>query len=283
MSNQSSQKIDYLVIGHVSRDVARETAENGYTPGGTVTFSGRMAQALGCHTAVLTSTAADYDLAEILPDIEIEVIPAAQNTIFDNIYQANHRVQILHSVAETITAAAVPDAWREAAIVHLGPIANEVDPAIIDLFPHSLIGLTPQGWMRRWKEDGRVYAKRFREAQTLFQKATAVIISEEDLLDPAMLTEYKSWAHILVMTENYAGCTVFVDGEAQQVPAPKIELVEPTGAGDIFATAFFIQLKRNGGDPIEAAAFANFVAAHSVTQTNLAAKVTAWQKAHSHF
>lgn len=271
--------IDYLVVGTTTRDVVPGTVPHRYTAGGTATYSGRLAQALGCTTAVLTSASARYALSELFPNIQLKVVPAEQDTIYDNIYEANRRVQILHGVSSNITPADVPMEWTNASILHLGPLNNDVDPHIVDLFPNSLIGLTPQGWMRRWDSAGRVYAQRFEAAEWILGKADAVVISEEDLLDDTMLDEFRRWSNILVMTENYMGCTIFMDGGSWQIPAPEIQLVEPTGAGDIFAAAFFVQLWRNGGDAAAAAEFANLVAAYSVTQRDMQAKVTAWQAA----
>ena len=272
----SQTKIDYLVIGHITRDIAPEKP-SGYKVGGTVTFSGRVAQALGCRTAVLTSARPDYNMSPALDGVLTHVIPAEQDSIFDNIYQDNNRVQVLYGVAEKIKLADLPQGWEHPAIVHLGPLTNEVDPQFIHAFPNSLIGITPQGWMRRWGDDGRIYARSFPAEQMLLENAAATVISEEDLLDDEMLDRYIAWSKILVMTQNYAGCTVFANGRTYQVPAPQIDLVEPTGAGDIFAAAFFVQLQRNGRDPIQAAEFANRVAAHSVTTPDLDKKVIAWQ------
>ncbi|MDJ0757066.1 MAG: PfkB family carbohydrate kinase [Ardenticatenaceae bacterium] len=273
-SYETTTAIDYLVIGHVTRDKVPE----GYNPGGTVTFSGRLAQALGCRTAVVTSARPDYDLSEIMAGMAVHVVPAEEDSIFANIYQGNNRVQILSGRADDITAADIPPQWRRPAIVHLGPLTNEIDPDVIDLFPNSLIGVTPQGWMRRWDDTGRVFATPFPAEEEILGKADAVVISEEDLLDEAMFDRYVAWSKLLVMTQNYAGCTVFFDGRQHAIPAPQIELVEPTGAGDIFAAAFFVELWRNDGDPIKAAEFANHVAAHSVTMVDLDKKVSAWKQ-----
>lgn len=272
--NDGGSEIDYLVIGHVTSD----RVPGGYTPGGTVTYGGRLAQILGARTAVVTSARPDYDLSEFMAGMAVHVIPADANSDFENIYQGNERIQILRSRAAEITAADIPPAWRSPAIVHLGPLTNEIDPDIVDIFPDSLICITPQGWMRRWDDSGRVYAQPFAAAEAVFARAAAVVISEEDLLDDGMLERYINWSDILVMTQNYAGCTVFFDGGQFVIPAPQIELVEPTGAGDIFAAAFFVHLWRSGGDPLAAAQFANHVAAHSVTTANLEDKVSAWKK-----
>ncbi len=273
--NPSLKTIDYLVIGHVTRD----RTPTGFTPGGTVTYSGRVAQALGCRTAVVTSARADYNLTEVMPGMAVHVVPAAEDSIFDNIYQGNNRLQILSARASQITAADIPAAWRSPAIVHLGPLTNEIDFDIIDLFSGSLVGVTPQGWMRRWDESGRVYATPFPAEEKILCGADAVVISEEDLLDEAMLERYIAWSKLLVMTQNYAGCTVFFNGQSFQVEAPQIKLVEPTGAGDIFAAAFFVELWRSSGDPLAAAEFANLVAAYSVTTADLDSKAHAWRKA----
>ncbi len=83
--------IDYLAIGHITRDLTPE----GDKLGGTVSFSSRLAQALGCKTAVLTSSSLDFEWQHELPGIEIVSIPAAETTTFENIYTPNGRIQTL--------------------------------------------------------------------------------------------------------------------------------------------------------------------------------------------
>ena len=47
---------------------------------------------------------------------------------------------------------------RNAPIIHLAPIAQELDAGLAKQFPTSLVGVTPQGWMRGWDENGKVFA-----------------------------------------------------------------------------------------------------------------------------
>ena len=145
---------DYLLIGHVSTDLTPD----GPKPGGAVTFASRVAQVLGYKTAVLTSAAPDYDLAEAIPDgVEVVCLPSDKTTTFENVYTDDgHRTQTIHAIARTLTGDDVPAPWRDAKIVHLAPIAEEIDPELVKVFPNSAIGLTPQGWLRGWDEDGRV-------------------------------------------------------------------------------------------------------------------------------
>lgn len=160
--------IDYLVIGHICRDLTPD----GPQIGGTAAYSAATALVLGCRTAVITS-AADGELWEAaLPDAVVHVVPAVQTTTFANDYAGGRRTQMIHAVAGNLDATAVPTAWERAAIVHLGPVAGEVDPALLRLFPNSLLGLTPQGWLRAWDESGRVRAKVWADAAAYLPLAT---------------------------------------------------------------------------------------------------------------
>ena len=270
------KNLDYLVIGHITRDIT----PTGNLVGGTVSYSGRVAYALGCQTAVLTSCEPDYEGLQELTDLAVEVIPAEHTSTFENIYGENGRTQMLYTVAEQIRVEHLPKAWQQPTVVHLGPLTNEVDPTFMHHFSNSnnIIGLTPQGWLRRWTENGRVYAREWPEAEQFLPLADVVIVSEEDLLNEEMLPRYRKLCKLLIMTENVRGCTVFAGNEVRQIPAPQVTQVEPTGAGDIFAAAFLTRYAKNGRNPWQAAEFANLVAAYSVTQIGLDAKIELIQK-----
>lgn len=269
-----SSRYDYLTIGHISRDVVPvELSETGYDIGGTVSFSGRIAKALGCRTAILTSVGPDMDASAAIPDCIVEVVPSAKTTSFSNIYYPEGRKQIVHSLAGWISAEHVPATWRDTPIVHLGPITNQVDPNLVYAFPNSLIGLTPQGWMREWGADGEVTQIPMAHADILLPNADAVIIGVEDLYDPSHLAYLRSLSKLLIMTLSADGCIIFQGDEETHVPTPQVTEVNATGAGDTFATAFFVHLWRTNGNILKSAEFANRIASASVAQPDLIAKV----------
>lgn len=264
----SHEHIDYLVVGHICYDLTPD----GRVIGGSAAYAGSAAQVLGCRTAVVTSSAPEpWEVA--LPDLAVHRIASSQTTVFENVYTAEGRTQTIHAVAETIVREDIPSAWQRASIVHLAPIANEVDPSIIRLFSNSLVGLTPQGWMRRWDEKGRVFAGAWNAAEIYLRLAAAVIISEEDLLNDEMLEKYRNWSRLLVMTRGQEGCTLFLGREVRHFPTMSGRVVDLTGAGDIFATAFLIRLFQTGGNPSEAARFANEAATRSITVSGLEQKM----------
>ncbi len=254
------------MIGHVTRDLA---PDGGFTLGGTVTYAARTAQALGCRVQVVTSAADDLNLRRAFSAISVHRVRSATTTTFENRYTPEGRVQIVRAVAAPLLPEAVPPPWRKPDIAHLGPVARECDPSLVDLFPRSFLGLTPQGWMRRWDQEGRVAPAAWEHADWLLPRADAVVISEEDVAgDEAVIARWAAQTHVLAVTRGAAGCTLYVWGVPEDVPGfPAVE-VDPTGAGDVFAATLFVELRR-GCPPLEAARLANCVAAVSVTRPGL--------------
>jgi sugar/nucleoside kinase (ribokinase family) len=70
------------------------------------------------------------------------------------------------------------------------------------------------------------------------------------------------------VTEGPAGAVLFWHGDRRRFRAPKMKEVDATGAGDVFAAAFFIRLFSTR-DPWEATRFATLVASRSVTRIGL--------------
>lgn len=260
--------VDYCVIGHVSRDVV----PGGFTVGGTVAYSSRVAQALGLRTGVLTSNSADFDAEAAMPGSDLIIVPADETTTFENIYTPNGRIQKLYGVAGRLGPAHVPAAWRRAPIVHLAPLTNEIDFDILTAFDDTFVGITPQGWMRRWDAAGNVYAVDWDEGRAVLPHADAVVLSIEDLPSESALDFFRAHSPLLVLTMGHDGCTIFRGADVLRVPAPRVEERNLTGAGDVFATAFFVELQRSA-NVTRAAEFANHIASQSVTQPDLESKV----------
>ncbi|MHB9033795.1 MAG: PfkB family carbohydrate kinase [Anaerolineae bacterium] len=250
---------DYLVIGHITRDLI----PGGWRFGGTVSFSALTAHKLGLRVGVLTSSHTPSDLNQV-PQIQIHSLPADSDTVFENVYTSNGRVQYLRSAARLLSPPDLPEPWHKSPIIHLGPVDQEVSTHFVECCNHSLIGITPQGWLRRWDETGRVFPTRLAQAEELLGKISCVILSLEDLGgDKLQLDAYVSMAPLLVQTCGAEGCNVYFHGSKTHIPAFEAQEIDPTGAGDVFATAFFIKYHELQ-DPLVAAGFANCVASFVV-------------------
>lgn len=258
------EPIDYLLVGHLSEDITPQ----GSQLGGTVAYAALTAQALGMRVGIVTSFNEEIPLNR-LNAIQMANSPTEHNTTFKNIYTPQGRVQELHHVASQLNYYQIPEIWRQAPIVHLAPLVQEIPTDTLQLFRDKFLCLTPQGWMRDWDEEGNIFAGDWPEADYALRHAEAVVISEEDVeQNTERIAQMAASSRILVVTQGIEGADVYVHGEIHHVSAPKVEEVDPTGAGDIFSAAFFISL--NGTrKPVDAARFACQVAALSVTRQGL--------------
>jgi len=260
----SLEPVDYLVIGHVAHDLT----PSGPRLGGTAAYSALTARALGMRVGVFTANGPETSL-DALSDVLIVSAPSTQSTTFENIYSESGRGQVLHHRAVPLSLENVPDAWKRTPIIHLGPIAQEVDAALPDSFSPSLLGLTPQGWMRAWDESGQVRRVDWEAVEQALGQAGAVVVSVEDVgSDEEQIEFMATHTRVLAVTEAAAGTRLYWHGDQRRFRAPEMDVVDSTGAGDIFAAAFFIRLLTTQ-DPWEAARFATQLSARSVVRVGL--------------
>lgn len=258
------EPVDYLVIGHLTVDESPQ----GQRLGGTVAYAGLMAQALGLRVGIVTSWGDELPL-EPLNRIPVASFPTERSTTFENIYTSNGRIQYLRHVAPALDYYQIPEPWRRASIVHLGPVAQEVEPGLVRQFPSALIGVTPQGWLRSWGADGRVVASEWPEASFVLSRVGAAVISVEDVeYDEERIDEMAAVCRVLAVTEGEQGARLYWNGDVRRFRAPRVEVVDETGAGDVFAACFFARLYTTR-DPWEAARFATQLSAISVTRPGL--------------
>lgn len=252
---------DYVVMGTLTKDIIPD----GYTIGGTVTYGALTARNLGCSVGMVTSFGPELDPGTLLKDISVTRIPSPETTTFENIYIDGHRQQYIHAVAAPIDPASIPDAWQRSPIIHLGPLVNEIPSHIVDVIdPDTLIGVTPQGWMRQWDETGYVQPRRWEEADTILQRADVLVFSEEDVAQqPGAIDRLADLARIMVVTQGSAGATLYLGGQTVHHPAFEADEIDPTGAGDVFAAAFLIRF-RETGDPHAATQFAHATASLAI-------------------
>ncbi|MEX1071369.1 MAG: PfkB family carbohydrate kinase [Anaerolineales bacterium] len=258
------ESIDYLAVGHITVDVNANEKQIG----GSVAYAALTAQALGMKAGIVTTWAEELPLGP-LQDIPIFNLGADQSTSFENIYTDSGRQQRLHSQAPFLEFHHIPEGWRKPRILHVAPVAREVSPRILKYFGDSTIGLTPQGWLREWDDQGNVRVADWEESDHILGRADATIIGREDVNGDQARIERMAYAcPVLVVTDGAKGATLYTQGEEHKIEAPTVNQVDPTGAGDIFAAAFFVRLHLTG-DALDAARFATQLAAHSVQRPGL--------------
>ncbi len=252
---------DYVVLGHICADLQPDGTTR---LGGTALFASLTAHRLGLRAAILTACAPDFDLSELPVEIAVVRQPATETTLFENRYDNGKRTQFLHGRATTIDLGRLPVAWRQAPIVHLAPVIQEVPFTTAAVFEQPLLGATPQGWLRSVLDDKHVVTEPAALLDLPFDRSHIVVLSEEDVQGrEELVRRLAERLALVVLTRAERGATVFQHGRPTDVPAFEADVVDPTGAGDVFAAAFFAALHQ-GRDPITAARWACAAAACAI-------------------
>lgn len=281
-------EIDYLAIGHPTID---EGTPQGDVIGGTVLYASVQAARLGWRAGLLGRAATD-ELAPLLAPVAAEVIvalqPAEHTTRFRNVSDGDHRTQWVRALAPPIdlapAGAAGERASRErrtgkrpagararvrARVLHVAPVAQEVDlgraAAVADA---DIVGVTPQGLIRRWGEDGRVVHVPLGLADgrdEVTERLDVVVVADEERpFVETLIGAVRRHGGLVVVTKGSQGCLVETAGAGQMVPAlPVVDAVERTGAGDVFAAGLFVGLAE-GRDVAAAVRFAMAAASCSI-------------------
>jgi sugar/nucleoside kinase (ribokinase family) len=262
------------VIGHICADIL----PNGSTVlGGTALYSALTAAALGQRVGVLTRgrfgvRAGGYDIPSLdqyAERLSIVVQEAEWPTCFVNEYSpSGRRTQTVPRWAGPIDLRGLPAHWRNARIVHLGPIAQEIDVRQTGALTPSFLGVTPQGWMRDWPRatGGRVQPLHLRLPAELLSRIDGIVVNDEEFVYARDTVERVGKSGYGIVTLGVQGARMWFDGRRTPIDAPAYNLpvVDPTGAGDVFAAAFFAEVTNPRSTPEAALAFANAAAGLSL-------------------
>lgn len=253
---------DYLVIGHICLD---RLPDGRLIPGGTALYGAVQAARLGLNTGVLSAgnaRALAEPLAPYRDLFAVDLHDTPETTIFVNVGVGAARTQSVDGWAGVI-----PLAGRtlDAPIIHLGPIAREIDLDALPTFPEdAFVGATPQGWLRRWGADGRVTEHPLELPAALTDRLDALVLSETEAPKAqAVIAAVRAAGGLVAITRGASACLILDALGEREVATVERRIVDDTGAGDIFAVAFFAALAE-GQSPEDAARFAHAAAGLSI-------------------
>lgn len=267
---------DFYAIGHITDDL-----EPFPHVGGGVTYSSVVAKRLGFTPHIITKCAIDSPYIKELEDmgIQMHVLPLRDKTkehittSFSNVYDANgNRTQYSLVQQEAITEEDLvhfPEITQNSTIL-IAPVIGKVAFSLFEtLSQKGHVAVTPQGYFRAFASDGKV-SQQPMEDVSFFQYAEEVILSEEDLAfdDGSFFANLKAACPLLIQTHGDKGSSIYKNGtEVLRIPAFRLdasEIVDYTGAGDSYATAFLVK-KAEGAEDEEAGFFASFYAAMKIS------------------
>jgi 1D-myo-inositol 3-kinase len=242
---------DFVAIGHVTHDLYGDA----YVAGGCAYYGARTARALGARTGLVSVVGRDFRCDAAIADLELVLERAGDTTLFINTYGDDGvRLQHIRAEAPAVTPALLPAAWATADVVFLAPVMGELNLAAWrKAVSPRVLGIGVQGWIKEGNADGVVVPRRWNVEQELLRSVDAACLSEDDhAQQPDLLERLLAAVPIVAFTHGKQGCDVYVQGQATRVGVYPTSEHDPTGAGDVFSSAFFLSLGR-GHSPLEAA------------------------------
>jgi len=234
--------VKHLCIGHCCHDLV----DDSFILGGSASYSSVLSRSWGLEASLLTSVGDDFLFHERFEKLGINIqnVPTDHTTVFHNKNIGNHRIQFLKSRANTITANVLLSRSQEYNIVQFCPIADEIDVDLLTAFPSSLKIATIQGFLRQWDEHGLVSLKEMN--WQWLEHMDIIILSTEDIAEaPHYLNFIIDQCDHVIVTDNENGATVYFKNESHHFPAIPTQVIDATGAGDSFATAYTIDYYQN--------------------------------------
>lgn len=231
-----------------------------WVPGGPSLYASRVAHALGAEVTLLSGMTSTFD-ATVLDGIRLRPVAARCLPRYENSYDGQgNRGQLLHEIGEPISGGTTGRVLREVTpdIVYLAPAFHELNAlGDINIPGRAVVGISVQGPLRA--RDGiRVRPQNdvFGAAKALLRPGRWVFLSVEDAGSPERAAVFASLACDVganaVVTAGETGINVYRPRRAMESwhAIPARSQLDPTGAGDTFATAFLLRLAETGDESL---------------------------------
>jgi sugar/nucleoside kinase (ribokinase family) len=245
-TGSSGDRLDLIVVGAASRDVTPNDPR-GWRLGGAVAYASlaaaRLGLRVGCLIGVDGPAAGATELGLLqAAGVLVHRVPLEHGPVFENIERDGHRRQHWLCASDPVPVAALPAEWRGTRGWLLGPVAGEVGgewAAVAAAREDACVGVGWQGLLREFAADG--WVKRVDPARSpLLEAAGLACASVDDLAPGVGLGELRGFAPraTVVLTAGDRGGLVIRDSRLVRYPAiPAPQVVDPTGAGDVFLAA----------------------------------------------
>jgi sugar/nucleoside kinase (ribokinase family) len=229
------KRLKIIVIGHITLDEYNAKL----IPGGSAYYCSQTYLALGAQVKLISIVGNDFHFDEVFQGMDTLVKRTGKTTQFKNIYKKNSiREQISLAQAEPISYDGIPEDFKECDVLHLVPVLGEVDINMwVTLIKSKLVAIGLQGWLRRINSSKIVLSKKCTFSEEEYKKIDLLCMSEDDIKDQSDLLEnIIKFVPIVALTHGVKGCDIYRDGIKKSYGVFKTIEVDPTGAGDVFAS-----------------------------------------------
>ena len=193
----------------------------------------------------MTNLEPDFE-SSVLAEIELRPADGLELPRYANSYDPRgNRQQLLLAEGSPLRLAPLIKEDEFFDPVFITPAYHEFARAPLQ-FPGSIVGVSLQGPLRALTGRQRVihHSHPISVADKFVRPGWIGFLSEEDALDADGLAQHiAGFGGVAVLTRGYNGATLFdSDGSQHHWDAFAADPVDPTGAGDCFASAFLFRL-----------------------------------------
>jgi len=255
--------MDLAVVGYLLHDVLDVEGKVKECLGGVAAYTSLAASKLGLSVGIISKVRTDFKYFGQLEGIDLSgVSKQGLTTVFFNTYRNGVRVQRVANVGEQIVPEEIPKNYLKTRAIHLGPVFNEIGIETVKFLRQNskaFITLDPQGFLRK-EVDGKVVPKKM--DYSILDFVDAVKFSEKELPEKDLDILIKK-CRIVIATRSKKDSLIYFDGKEAKVPFFETNVVDRTGAGDVYM-AGFIREYLHSKDPEKSAVFGAAAASFAV-------------------
>ncbi|MFX1449763.1 MAG: carbohydrate kinase family protein [Promethearchaeota archaeon] len=248
---------DLTIIGHFCLDYfkGREAFPDYIRIGGTTVYASKTAQKLGKKVAVISSIGPDFNDDFIKPltesGINIHLIRTnKKSTGFIHEYIKGVRKLILKSRCKIVNQTDIPDEFLDSKLFYIGAIANEIDTSVLEKISktNAPIALDLHGFVRKFNKKGEMSLSYWPEAEKYLQFVTFLKGTDTEARALTGLKNLQDIVKVLasmgpkvvILTLAKRGSLIYSNNISLQIPTIAYEIIDETGAGDTYFTAFML-------------------------------------------
>jgi sugar/nucleoside kinase (ribokinase family) len=252
--------LDLIVLGSITEDIIRIPNEDDkHFIGGVPVYAASTAKALGESIGVVSKVGTDFHLKnlKIINSLDADLngfkIIGSTSMKFENKYNLKgKRTQRVLSVSDNISFNDIPEIYFDTYCIHLGPVFNEITPNLISEVGKvfDFVSLDGQGFTRSLDDKTRkVIHKPWLNYEEYLPLLDVLKVDDTELkgitatneLEDAIELALETGLKLLVITLAHKGAIIYHEKKRYDIPAIPTNVIDETGAGDTFITAFLLE------------------------------------------
>lgn len=252
--------MNLIVVGSITEDIIiHPSKDKKRFIGGVPIYAASTAKALGEKIGIVSKVGTDFHIKNLSiinsfeQDLNGFAISGNTSTRFENKYTASgKRTQRILSTSEKITFKDIPQIYYSVPCIHLGPVFDEINPELITEVRNSFgfVSLDGQGFTRSSdSKNQKVILEPWLDYEEHLPKLDVLKVDDIELkgitgvprLKSAIELALETGIPLLVITMAHKGAIIYDNKRRMEIPAVPTKVVDETGAGDTFITAFLLE------------------------------------------